>query len=129
MTRIARPISLLLIVALLGLTLHPPAVSAVMIGTERMIEGDPAQGREVERSGVVRRLVDLGVEPAEAERRVAALSDGEVELLAGRLDTLPAGGDLIGGIIFIFLVLLVTDILGYTDVYPFVKRTVNGEKR
>jgi hypothetical protein len=41
------------------------------------------------------------------------------------MDQLPAGGDavgvLIGASLFVFIVLLITDILGFTDVFPFVK--------
>ena len=41
--------------------------------------------------------------------------------LAGRIDTLPAGGEILGAIVLIFLVLLLTDILGFTKVFPFTK--------
>ena len=45
---------------------------------------------------------------------------------AGKLRELPAGGNAVGAFIgaalIVFLVLLLTDILGYTDVFPFVKK-------
>jgi hypothetical protein len=69
--------------------------------------------------------VALGVDPAEARARVAALTDDELAQVAGRLDALPAGGDGLGVVLgvglVVFLVLLVTDILGYTRVFPFVR--------
>jgi hypothetical protein len=35
---------------------------------------------------------------------------------------LPAGGvDLLGAVLIVFLVLLLTDILGYTKVFPFTR--------
>jgi hypothetical protein len=52
------------------------------------------------------------------------LSDDEVEHLAGRLDSLPAGGDVEGVLwiaFLVFLVLLVTDILGFTKVFSFTR--------
>ena len=65
------------------------------------------------------------VDPAEAVQRVAGLSDAEVQRIAGHLDQLPAGqgaiGAVIGAAVLIFLILLVTDLLGLTDVYPFVR--------
>lgn len=68
----------------------------------------------------------FGVDPDEAAARVSALSDAEISRLAGRIDALPAGqdivGPLVGGIVIIFLVLLVTDILGLTHIFPFVRR-------
>jgi hypothetical protein len=76
---------------------------------------------------VQRQLVILGVDPEEAARRVAGLSDTEIQQIAGRLDQLPAGegtvGAIIGAAVIIFLVLLVTDLLGLTDVFPFVNKT------
>jgi hypothetical protein len=73
------------------------------------------------------RLQALGVDPNVAHARIAALTPEERAQL-GRLEQLPAGGDVLGAVAFSALVLLLTDILGYTDVYPFVTRTVNGEK-
>jgi hypothetical protein len=53
---------------------------------------------------------------------VAALSDDEAAALAQQVDALPAGGDgLVGALVLIFVVLLVTDILGLTKVYPFTR--------
>lgn len=67
----------------------------------------------------------LGVDPAQAAARVSRLTDAEAHALAGRLAELPAGGaDLVGALVFVFVVLLVTDILGFTNVFPFVVSTV-----
>jgi hypothetical protein len=50
------------------------------------------------------------------------LSDEELAQLAPGMDTLPAGGDgVIGAIVFVFLVLLITDILGLTKIFPFTR--------
>ena len=71
------------------------------------------------RSDVQTQLVSLGVDHNQAAARIAALSDDEVQQLYGKMQTLPAGGDILGTLVFIFLVLLVTDLLGLTSVYPF----------
>lgn len=71
------------------------------------------------RSDVQTQLVSLGVDHDQAAARIAALSDDEVQQLYGKMQTLPAGGDILGTLVFIFLVLLVTDLLGLTSVYPF----------
>ena len=72
------------------------------------------------RTDVQKQLVSLGVDQNQAAARIAALSDAEVQQLYGKMQTLPAGGDILGTLVFIFLVLLVTDLLGLTNVYPFV---------
>jgi hypothetical protein len=57
--------------------------------------------------------------------RVAALSDEEVAQLAAKIDSLPVGADagasIIGALVLIFIVLLITDILGVTKVFPFTR--------
>ena len=76
----------------------------------------------LQRSEVQAKMRELGVDPQAAEARVAALTDYEVSMLAKRIETAPAGGnDVIVVALIVFLVLLITDILGYTNIFPFVK--------
>jgi hypothetical protein len=69
---------------------------------------------------VQRQLVALGVDPADAAVRVAALSDAELATLEARLDELPAGGDLLAVIGIVFVVLLILEITGVTDIFKRV---------
>ena len=56
------------------------------------------------------------------QQRVAAMSDDEITQLSGKIDKLPAAGsDVLGAVLFVFIVLLVTDILGLTKVFPFTR--------
>ncbi len=74
------------------------------------------------RADVAQALAAKGVDMDAARARVASLSDAEVVALADQLDHAPAGAsDVLGVIVFIFLVLLVTDILGLTKVFPFTR--------
>ena len=73
------------------------------------------------RDDVQRGLLSQGVDPDAARARVAALTDVEAAELAGRVDKAPAGGSALGVIFTIFLVLLITDILGWTKVFPFTR--------
>ncbi len=105
---------------------------AKMVTTDQVLEhADPGSDRErvesfILREDVQRQLVLQGINPEEAASRVASLSNGEIQQIAGRLDELPAGeggvGAVVGAILIIFLVLLITDLLGLTDVFPFVKK-------
>lgn len=130
MRRMARSVSSFLILALVCFGLQAPA-QAGMVGTEEIfgqeqISAERARVMDaLEREDVRQGLVGLGVDPQAARDRVLSLSDAEVHQMAGRLDQLPAGGDALGVVVFIFVLLLVTDILGYTNVFPFVKKTVN----
>jgi hypothetical protein len=104
---------------------------AALIGTEDVLQQrDLSLAREkvtrfLERRDVRQQWASLGVSPREAEARVAALSDEEIARIAGKIDQMPAGQSPIGVVftvsLIILLVLLVTDILGVTNVLPFVK--------
>ena len=75
-----------------------------------------------DRADVAQALAAKGVDLEDARARIASLSDAEVTALADQLDSAPAGAsDVLGVIVFIFLVLLVTDILGFTKVFPFTR--------
>lgn len=125
-----RSISGLVVVALTTLSLQVPA-QAGMVGTAAVIDQQQVSVdrgqllRALDRDEVREQLVAMGVDPQAAAQRVAALSDDEIQSLSARMQELPAGGDILGVAVFIFLVLLVTDILGYTQIFPFVKKTVN----
>lgn len=124
----------LIAVAFVLTVLPVPAAQARIVSTQALSAGaaaDDARARieaVLERKEVHSQLVALGVDPKTAHDRVAALTDAEARALARHIDSMPAGGDtlglLVGVSLFVFLVLLVTDILGFTDVFPFVKKTV-----
>ena len=113
--------------------LYIPTAQAGMIApstygqTQNGVAGEQRQQLQqfLSRDDISAQLVKMGVNPAEAQARVERLSDQEVATAAKHMQQLPAGGNsIIGAIVFIFLVLLITDILGFTDVFPFVKKTV-----
>jgi hypothetical protein len=66
-------------------------------------------------------LQSQGVDSAAATDRVQAMTDAEVEQLAARVAQTPAGGDVLGLVFTVFIVLLATDILGLTKVFPFTR--------
>lgn len=76
----------------------------------------------LQRDDIRSQMQALGVDPRLAEERVAALSDTEVQDLHGRLDEARvAGNGVVGALVFIFVLLLVTDLLGLTKVFPFTR--------
>ena len=77
--------------------------------------------RFLARDDVRQAILGQGVSPQAAAERVAAMSDTEVAQLAGRVEQAPAGGDVLGILFTVFIVLLVTDIMGLTKVFPFTR--------
>lgn len=123
----------LLTAALIVINVVPMGLAqAKMVSTDQAIDGAASADARAKvesfllREDVQEQLVLLGIDPAEATSRVAGLTDEEVSQIAGRLDELPAGGDGLGvvvvAIVLIFLVLLITDLMGLTDVFPFVNK-------
>lgn len=104
------------------------SVQASMIGTEQVVTAAAAQKNRAKveaafkRADVQAALMARGINMSDASARVAALSDDEAATVAHQIDTLPAGGDgILGTVVFIFVLLLITDILGLTKVFPFTR--------
>lgn len=73
------------------------------------------------RDDVRNALQAQGVSASDALERVQAMSDAEIAQLSNRVAQAPAGGDVLGVVLTVFVVLLVTDILGFTKVFPFTR--------
>jgi len=65
-------------------------------------------------------LISMGVQPRDIEQRVNMMTREELAQLNSRLAELPAGGDILGLLLLLFIIFLITDIIGATDIFPFV---------
>ena len=137
--RFGRAIALIMALALLLSSLPQGVAQAALVSTDQLLDaresadraGDRAHQERakveafLQRQDVREQMIAFGVDPREADARVASLSDREIGQIAGQIDRLPAGQGvivaLIGAAVFVFLVLLVTDLLGLTDIFPFVR--------
>ena len=121
--RLRRLMAGLLIVSIAGIGVPLPAHAGI-VSTGAAL-GSAQRDRiasMLERADVRAQLEAYGVRAVDVKARVAALTDEEAAQLAGKLDSLPAGGDgIIGALLLIFVVLLITDILGLTKVFPFTR--------
>lgn len=131
MKKIRAYLSTLLIAAMvitsLPVAAAPASPSTDLVSTQSVLANDSAQAdRErihqlLNRADIQDALVEQGVDMDEVEARVAALSDAEAQQMATQLEELPAGAGVVGALFAVFIILLVTDILGLTDVYPFTR--------
>lgn len=76
---------------------------------------------EVRRDDVRAELVRQGVDPAEAEARIAALTDAEIRKTLAQMDDNSAGASIAGTIATVFIILLVTDLLCLTRLFNFTR--------
>lgn len=112
----------------------PLTAHASLVGTQEVItaaESSPAGSSAQEsrdkvasflnRADVRQALETQGVSGAAALERVQAMTDSEVAQLAERVDQAPAGAGIVGVLFTVFVILLITDILGLTKVFPFTR--------
>ena len=83
-----------------------------MIGTDQVVTSSSSADRSavlsfINRSDVAGQLQALGLDPASAKDRVAAMTDNEVQSLAGRIDSMPAGADSSGIVLLIVVVAVI----------------------
>ena len=126
-----RPVAAILAAAMTVASVPIAPAHAAIVGTDQIIRQVDGSARDritafLKRADVKAELEKLGIAPAEAQKRVAALSDEEVAMIAGRIDKLPAGRDaiaaIVGAAVLIFIVLVLTDLLGLTQVFGFTRK-------
>jgi hypothetical protein len=111
-----------LCVAMLNLG-SPMVAQAGLIGTLQAVEADTraqdlaAVGAALARDQVREQFTALGIDPADVETRVAALTDPELRMLAGKVAEAPAGADALAVIGIVFLVLLILEAVGVIDIF------------
>ena len=117
--------SVLLAMSLLGVQIAPAQAGIVSTGQVLAAEQGKLDRDELvsllEREDLQRQLSALGVDAQHAKARVAALTDAEVAQINKRVAELPAGGSALGVVLFIFIVFIITDALGITDIFAFVR--------
>ncbi len=110
-----------------SLSLFTTSMFAEVISTKQLLHASPSTesiDNFLNKQEVQEKLSMLGVSSENIHARIAALTDEEISQISKEIDTLPSGagaGGILGVIVFIFIVLLITDILGYTKVYGFTK--------
>ena len=104
-------------------SIHASMVSTTDLVTAQQVEiNKETLLASLDREEVKEMLASHGVDPDQARERVANMTDEEVSILNQKLNDMPAGAGIAGVLLVVFLALLLTDILGYTDIVPFVKK-------
>jgi hypothetical protein len=126
--RTVKPTSIFLAIVLLLVSTSYQSASAAMIGTEKLLQAEnPQKKREylqqlMAREEVQSALIARGIDPLEARLRIQSLTDEEVQLIAGKIDDLSAGGgvEIFSLIIIAFIIatVLIFKFTSITDVFP-----------
>jgi hypothetical protein len=103
------------------------SAQAAMIGTDQIIDQtDYSLTREkllqfLDREAAQKQLQAWGVSPDWIKERVNKLTDMELARINQETGNLNAGGDsILGVLLIIFIVFVITDVIGATNIFPFI---------
>ena len=122
---LSKTLSAVLTLTLMSMPFH--SAQAAMIANDVII--NQAQQRDaktelmqtIQRADVREQLASMGVGQAAVESRIDLMTHEEIARLNQQIDELPAGGDVLGVLLVIFIVFVITDVIGATDIFPFIK--------
>ena len=115
-----------LLVVSLTLSMVVTPATAGVISTQQALSAELRAAKETQvrqslaREDVRQAMQRLGVDPADADARIASLSDAELVQMQGELDRLPAGGSALAVIGVVFVVLLILELVGVTNIFTRV---------
>lgn len=120
---VARILSAMMIVSgLLSVT-----AQAAMVSTQDLVA---TEAQQLDRTQVLAlldktearaALLDLGVNPADVEARVNQMSADELQAFSQQVEQMQAGGSAVGVVVLVFVILIVLDLLGTTNIFPAIK--------
>ena len=125
MKTLQRTLALLLSLSMLSLSFGQ--AHAAMVANDQVIYQLQQTGEKqtllqtIRRADVQQQLLGMGVNVEDVEARVNMMTQEEIAQLNQQIEELPAGGDILGVLLIIFIVFVITDAVGATDIFPFIK--------
>ena len=113
-------LSFLLICAPISQAQAAIIANAQIIDQVQQINDKDALLQTINRVDVQEQLLGMGVNTAELESRISQMTQQEIAQLNQQINELPAGGDVLGIIVLIFIIFIITDVIGATDIFPFI---------
>ncbi len=120
-------VSIVLSVLMVWSTLLVSGANAALVSTSDMLvehqqfENTQAVRDFVNRDDVKQQMLDLGVSPQDVDSRINSMTASELAQLNADLQNAPAGAGLVGVVLTIFIVFVITDVIGATDIFPFIR--------
>jgi hypothetical protein len=108
-----KPVRYTITTVMLVLSMYVPVTNAAMVDTGAVMNSTQTQNERsriqdtLNRDEVKAKLSSLGVDPAQIEARVNALTGSEAQLLAANLEQMPAGGGVSLLLLILILILLI----------------------
>lgn len=124
MNLIRRTLALLLSFSLLFASIGQ--VQAAMVSNGQLINQAQQSNEKstllqtIRRADVQSQLLSMGVNTTDIEKRIDQMTQSEIAQLNQQIDQLPAGSGVLGIVALIFIVFVITDVIGATDIFPFI---------
>jgi hypothetical protein len=126
-SRFTRLLALLLSALTLFISLQSSVAHAAVVSTQALLQEqqtqfDRAQLRALlEREQAMEALQSLGVDPEMVQDRVASMTAEELAQFNQQVEQMQAGGSALGVVVLVFLILILLDLLGATDIFPAIR--------
>ncbi|MEN8670173.1 MAG: PA2779 family protein [Ketobacter sp.] len=107
------------------------SAQAAMIPTQKMLSDADRESTRAQVLAVLDQqqardtLLSLGVDPAHVEQRVAEMTADELQAFSTQVEEMQAGGSVVGFVVLVFVILIVLDLLGTTNIFPAIKPVNN----
>ncbi len=124
MMKFKRTLSLILSIALISVSASN--VQAAIVSNDQIIyKTDQVSDRAallqtIKRADVQAQLSSMGVSAVDIETRINQMTHEEIAQLNQHMAELPVGAGVLGVVVLIFLVFVITDVIGATDIFPFI---------
>lgn len=124
MTLFKRTLALILSISLTSITIGN--VQAAIISNDQIIHKTlqlnekEALLQTINRADVQEQLLSMGVNTADLEVRINQMTHEEIAQLNQQMAELPAGAGALGVVVLIFIIFVITDVIGATDIFPFI---------
>ena len=125
-SRFTRMTAIILSALTLFMTLQISVAQAAMVGTQAVVQEQQIRHDRTQISALLQQdqaveaMQSLGVDPEMVQERVASMTAEELTAFNDQVEQMQAGGSALGVIAVIFLVLILLDLLGVTDIFPAI---------
>lgn len=113
-------LSLVVVILSLGNSQAALVTNQQIIYQTTQLENKQTLLNALQREEVQQQLASMGVSPEELEQRVNHMTPEEIAQLNQKMSDLPAGSGILGTLLVIFIVFVITDVIGATDIFPFI---------
>lgn len=124
--RFTRTLSLILCALMLGTSVLSSVAQASIVSTRDLVQHEQLKYDRnqlhalLQRDQAVESMQSMGVDPEMVQQRIDHMTADELQAFNAQVDQMQAGGGILGVVVLVFVILIVLDLLGTTDIFPAI---------